>query len=58
MVGEEFGFLACMVLFGLIVSVVIRVLQRAQREADPFPALAMSGLATVFGLQAVDQSGR
>ena len=51
-IGEEFGFLALMVLLGLIVSVVIRVLQRAQREADPFAALAMAGLATMFGLQA------
>ena len=51
-IGEEFGFLALMVLLGLIVSVVIRVLQRAQREADAFAALAMAGLATMFGLQA------
>ena len=31
---------------------VIRVLQRAKREADAFAALAMAGLATMFGLQA------
>jgi len=51
-IGEEFGFLALMVLLGLIASVVIRVLQRAKREADAFAALAMAGLATMFGLQA------
>jgi len=28
------------------------VLQRAKREADAFAALAMAGLATMFGLQA------
>ena len=52
MIGEEFGFLALLVLLGLIASVVIRVLQRAKREADAFAALAMAGLATMFGLQA------
>ncbi len=51
-IGEEFGFLALIVLLGLIASVVIRVLQRAKREADAFAALAMAGLATMFGLQA------
>ena len=49
---REFGFLALLVLLGLIASVVIRVLQRAKREADAFAALAMAGLATMFGLQA------
>ena len=49
---REFAFLALLVLLGLIASVVIRVLQRAKREADAFAALAMAGLATMFGLQA------
>ena len=56
-VGEEFGFIACMVLLGLFAFVVMRVLQRAQLEADPFPALALSGLGTVFGLQAIINMG-
>jgi cell division protein FtsW len=51
-IGEEFGFLALLVLLGLIASVVIRVLQRAKREPDAFAALAMAGLAIMFGLQA------
>lgn len=56
-VGEEFGMIACLVLIALFAFIVLRVLQRAKDEADPFPALAMSGLGIVFGLQAVINMG-
>ena len=56
-VGEEFGFIACIVLMGLFAFIVMRILRRAKTEPDPFPALAMSGLAVVFGLQAVINMG-
>jgi cell division protein FtsW len=56
-VGEEFGFLACLLLMGLFIFIVMRVLKRASEEPEPFQALAMSGLVTVFGLQAIINMG-
>lgn len=56
-VGEEFGLIASIVLLLLFAFVVMRILQRAKIEPDPFPALALSGLGTVFGLQAVINMG-
>jgi cell division protein FtsW len=52
-VGEEFGLIACLALMALFAFVVLRVLARAKAETDPFPALAMVGMVTVFGFQAV-----
>ena len=37
--------------------IIIRVLVRARSEADPFAALAMTGLAAMFGLQACINMG-
>ena len=56
-VGEEFGFIACMGLIILFSFIVIRILSRAKAEPDPFATLAMSGLAVIFGLQAVINMG-
>ena len=56
-VGEEFGFLACIILMLLFVFIVMRILQRAKIEPDPFPALALSGLGIIFGLQAAINMG-
>lgn len=56
-VGEEFGLIACIGLILLFAFVVMRILQRAKIEPDPFPALALSGLGIVFGLQAVINMG-
>ena len=56
-VGEEFGLIACLILMALFAFIVLRILQRAQSEPDPFPALAISGLAIVFGFQAVINMG-
>lgn len=56
-VGEEFGLIACLLLMALFAFVVLRVLARAKSEADPFPALAMSGLALIFGFQAIINMG-
>lgn len=52
-IGEEFGLVACAVLIGLVAFVVIRVLRHAQNADDPFIALAMCGLVSILGLQAV-----
>jgi len=56
-VGEEFGFLACIALMLLFFFIVIRVLKRAKIESEPFSALAMTGLITMFGLQACINMG-
>ncbi len=56
-VGEEFGFIACVALMVVFFFIIIRVLIRARSEADPFAALAMTGLASMFGLQACINMG-
>jgi len=52
-VGEEFGFLACMVLIALVAFIVMRVLKFAMHENDSFVALALTGLVSVFSFQAI-----
>jgi cell division protein FtsW len=56
-VGEEFGALACLAIMALFFFIVIRVLKRAKMEADPFAALSLAGLITMFGLQAAINMG-
>ena len=51
--GEEFGFFAGAVMVGLFMFIVMRVLFRALEEQDGFNALALTGLISIFGLQAV-----
>jgi cell division protein FtsW len=41
----------------LFIFIVMRVLRRAKGEEDPFSALAMAGLVTMFGLQAAINMG-
>ncbi|MEG9884189.1 MAG: putative peptidoglycan glycosyltransferase FtsW [Hyphomicrobiales bacterium] len=50
--GEEFGLIACLVLLGLFAFVVVRGLRHGVRAHDPFAALAVIGLVSVFGFQA------
>jgi cell division protein FtsW len=56
-VGEEFGMFACLAIMALFMFIVLRVLKRAKSEDDPFSALAMAGLVTMFGLQAAINMG-
>jgi cell division protein FtsW len=56
-VGEEFGLIACLLLMALFAFVVLKILVRAKSEPDPFAALALSGLALIFGFQAVINMG-
>ncbi len=56
-VAEEFGIIACVALMALFLFIVLRVLRRAKLEVEPFPALALSGLAFMFGLQATINMG-
>lgn len=56
-VGEEFGLIACLLLMSLFAFIVLKVLMRAKSEPDPFAALSLSGLAMIFGFQAVINMG-
>lgn len=55
--GEEFGAIACVVLLSIFCYVVIRGLNKAMNEDDPFRRLAVTGLISLFGLQAVINMG-
>jgi cell division protein FtsW len=56
-VGEEFGLIACLSLMLLFFFIILRVLKRAKAENEPFAALAMTGLVTMFGFQACINMG-
>jgi cell division protein FtsW len=50
--GEEFGVIVCLCLVALFVYIVMRGLKLARRTDDTFSRLAITGLTTLFGLQA------
>lgn len=50
--AEELGVIACMILLGLFGLIVLRGLSRAFDATDSFVQLAVTGLVSVFGLQA------
>jgi len=49
--AEEFGIVLCLALVALFAFVVIRALQHALRDEDPFTRFATAGLAILFGTQ-------
>ena len=49
--AEEFGIVLCLVLVALFAFIVLRALQHAMRNEDPFTRFAAAGLAILFGLQ-------
>lgn len=51
--GEEFGLVVCLVLVACFAFVVLRAMSRVVAEHNMFILLAVTGLATNFGLQAV-----
>lgn len=55
--GEEFGALMCMLIVGLFAFIVLRGLARVWKENDLFIVLAVTGLLTQFGVQAVINMG-
>ncbi len=55
--AEEFGLVMCLVIILLFGTVVIRSMVRLVRERDPFVRLAGTGLAAMFGLQALINMG-
>ncbi len=55
--GEEFGLLFCLALVAIFVFVVLRGYGRAMNDKSLFVMLAVSGLLTQFGLQALFHMG-
>lgn len=51
--GEEFGIILCMIIIGLILTIIIRSMLISIRENNQFIMLAVSGLAASFGLQSI-----
>lgn len=52
-VAEEYGAAACLILLGIFAFIVLRALWRGAREPAPADRLAITGLALLFGLQAL-----
>ncbi len=50
--AEEFGIILCLILLALFAFIILRSLNRALKEQDPFARFAATGLAMLFGLQA------
>ncbi|SLN50889.1 Lipid II flippase FtsW [Roseivivax jejudonensis] len=55
--AEEYGLILVLVILGLYAAIVIRSLMRLMRERDPFIRLAGTGLACMFGVQAMINMG-
>ncbi|AWD20935.1 peptidoglycan glycosyltransferase FtsW [Pseudogemmobacter blasticus] len=55
--AEEYGLILVLMILGLFGVVVVRSLMRLMSENDPFTRLAGSGLACVFGVQAMINMG-
>ncbi|MEO0915232.1 MAG: putative peptidoglycan glycosyltransferase FtsW, partial [Pseudomonadota bacterium] len=55
--AEEYGLVMCLAIILLFATVVIRSMIRLVRERDPFIRLAGTGLAAMFGLQALINMG-
>ena len=49
--AEEFGAILCLVIIALFAFVVLRSLNHALKDEDPFCRFAVAGLAMLFGLQ-------
>ena len=55
--AEEYGLVLVLVIIALYATVVVRSLMRLIRERDPFIRLAGTGLAVMFGVQAMINMG-
>jgi len=51
--AEEYGLILVLCIIALYVAIVLRSLLRLMRESDPFIRLAGTGLAAMFGVQAM-----
>ena len=55
--AEEYGLILVLIIIALYCCVVVRSLLRLMKERDPFVRLAGSGLACIFGVQAMINIG-
>lgn len=55
--AEEYGLILVMLIIALYATIVLRSLVRLMRERDPFIRLAGTGLACIFGIQALINMG-
>ena len=55
--AEEYGLVLVIVIIALYATVVVRSLFRLMKERDPFIRLAGTGLACIFGVQAMINMG-
>lgn len=55
--AEEYGLVLVLIIIALYAVVVVRSLIRLTRERDPFTRLAGTGLACIFGVQAMINMG-
>jgi cell division protein FtsW len=55
--AEEYGLVLVLAIIALYATIVIRSLLRLLRERDPFARLAGTGLACIFGVQAMINMG-
>jgi len=55
--AEEYGLILVLVILALYATIVVRSLYRLTRERDPFTRLAGTGLACIFGVQAMINMG-
>lgn len=55
--AEEYGLVLVLIIIALFAIVVVRSLVRLMRERDPFIRLAGTGLAAIFGVQAMINMG-
>ncbi|MFP7673753.1 putative lipid II flippase FtsW [Marivita sp. S0852] len=55
--AEEYGLVLVLIIIALYATIVVRSLMRLMRERDPFIRLAGTGLACMFGVQAMINMG-
>jgi cell division protein FtsW len=55
--GEEFGLLFCLLILALFAFIVLRGMTNIMNEKDSFIMIAVSGLLTQFGIQAMINMG-
>jgi cell division protein FtsW len=55
--AEEYGLVLVLIIIALYTTIVVRSLIRLMRERDPFIRLAGTGLACMFGVQAMINMG-
>ena len=55
--AEEYGLILVLIILALFAAITLRSLLRLMRERDPFIRLAGTGLACIFGIQALINTG-